>query len=1812
MAYSLFTASYGLSSANFRVRILETNNGTPAIITLKDGTVVNSEGEAVVDAYGNLSVYLDNTKTFGVHINQYLLSHTDSNVALLVKRTAFQLSSAPTAADLELGPGALFYDETNPVAYYHISANKTSFMALTGSGTAGSDGLNNATIYLYQRANSEPPLPNLPVIYTFATSSAVGLSNGWQPTISAGSAPIYVTLATAAAGGLTDTIAPNEWASPVIFSQNGINSASVFLFQRTTTSTPPSVPDQAVTYTFATGVASGLNNGWSQSLPTSGGAYRWMTDASALATSGVPTDTINPSEWAAVALLAQDGTDGSVGLNNAIVYAYQRAASAPTVPGATVTYTFATGITVGLDNGWTSTVPSGSLPIYITIATAASANPSDTITSAEWATPILFAQNGTAGLNTASVFLYQVTSSSSAPPLPSAAVTYTFSSAVATGVNNGWVQSLPTSGGAYRWITTGSALSTTSTDVILPAEWAPAALLSADGNPGSTGLTGPTGPGGQNGLNNAVVLVYQRAVSSPAVPSATVTYTFATGGITGLTNGWLAAIPAGTDPIYVTSATASNSGTTDTIATGEWATPVVLAQNGTAGLNAATVYLFQRTSSSVAPSVPSATVTYTFATGVLTGLTNGWSQSLVPVGGAYRWTTTATALGTGTTDTIATGEWAAVSLLAQDGSVGAGTYTFTGNANVTISGAVVTKTAGGNSYNGQAYSQQAYSNGAQMSMIVAGTDNIVAGLNTDPTTSGGSGYAGIDYAVTVTSNVMQIFESGTLRGSFGAVANGDILGVRYDNANVYYTLNGTTIRTLVVSAGQKLYLDTAFGVLNASTGFTFSAAGAIGANGSNGTNGTNGLRGSQTYYATLGGSTATYSDSLATTTASAGGGPILNDVVVQSNSSVGFSQTKFWNGSSWVILTQVLDGNLLVTGTVGAAAISAGAINATKIAAGAITASKLIISDFENLVFNPKGNSAEGWTGNPVAPAAIIAGFWPSGSASGYALGFQARDNFYGVPFAVLPTDSFYLAMDTIPYGGGASTYTFNIGLVFLDLNGAIIAFNSAAGRSIGSSGFVSVAAAMGTPAGAAYAQPWVQINGPSGTNFTANGQGHYATNVQVRRQNGGNLIVDGSISANKIVANTITANQISATAGITAGQIDARGLSIKDSSGNVILSAGVPLASANVTPDAGWLNSNVTVSGRNIITLARMISNGGVQTTDYYGNQNAVNITLAPGGNYRVTPFTMHDIGNYSFSFWVKANVSVNVEVDICDNVNHTYAVTTAWQSFKVEGEYNASTYLNNTYFGFIDFNNTSGSTVVITISNLMVEYSNKASIWSPAPEDVASGIALAATTANWTTVTGTGKPSDNATTDLKLIARNSCILTGNTGSKPSGASAWDSDIYSLDSFTGGAYAAGVVASAVGPTTLMFGLNSDPTTDSNYTSLDYAWYFDTGGNCNVYESGTYVVGLGSWVAGDIFAVAYDGVGVSYIHNGAIARTSGVTAGLKFFFDSSFSNPGSILSNIRFGPLTSVAAVTTAASNAQGTANTAVTNASTAQGTANTAVTNAGNAQSTANTAVTNAAAAQSAANAAATAAADRLSKSAASILSATVSINAVTGAGFVAGNLTWDSAGVRTGGSGVAMTPGGLLGANSAGATTFSINASTGNAFFAGTLQSGVASKGAASSSMNANVSVPTGTVITSITTGNISAMTYTVGAGDLLLTCNLNVYLGGHTSTPYVTFIDIMDGTSTSLFNPTNNPQPAIIHGLVNTAYGGAIQPWLSSDTIGIALLIPGGTLSAGSHTFYYKVTSNFVDGSGNPNNISGGQLTTGGQMKIREFVA
>jgi len=206
-----------------------------------------------------------------------------------------------------------------------------------------------------------------------------------------------------------------------------------------------------------------------------------------------------------------DGADGSTGvdgLNQATLFLFQRSSGTPVTTDIAdpVTYTFSTKTITGSTGSWTTTVPSGTNPLYVTTSAAVSAEGTDNIPRSEWSTPVILADNGLDGsdgsdgidgLNTAVVFLY--IRSASTPTKPTTTSTYTFSTGVLTGHNNGWSQNVPATNGDPLWVIQSTATDTDDIDTILSTEWGTQIKLVEDGADGADGATGPTGPAGDPG-----------------------------------------------------------------------------------------------------------------------------------------------------------------------------------------------------------------------------------------------------------------------------------------------------------------------------------------------------------------------------------------------------------------------------------------------------------------------------------------------------------------------------------------------------------------------------------------------------------------------------------------------------------------------------------------------------------------------------------------------------------------------------------------------------------------------------------------------------------------------------------------------------------------------------------------------------------------------------------------------------------------------------------------------------------------------------------------------------------------------------------------------------------------------------------------------------------------------------------------------------------------------------------------------------------------------------------------------------------------
>lgn len=130
-----------------------------------------------------------------------------------------------------------------------------------------------------------------------------------------------------------------------------------------------------------------------------------------------------------------------------------------------------------------------------------------------------------------------------------------------------------------------------------------------------------------------------------------------------------------------------------------------------------------------------------------------------------------------------------------------------------------------------------------------------------------------------------------------------------------------------------------------------------------------------------------------------------------------------------------------------------------------------------------------------------------------------------------------------------------------------------------------------------------------------------------------------------------------------------------------------------------------------------------------------------------------------------------------------------------------------------------------------------------------------------------------------------------------------WDTQVYSRNAQVGSAFLSFKTDRTTGY--LMVGLNSDPTTDANYTSLDYAWYAEAAGKAYIYENGVNVntAGYGAYTASTVFSIVYDGTNIFYYLDGVEKRRSATTAKRTFYLDSSMHSPDKEVNSIVFSAL---------------------------------------------------------------------------------------------------------------------------------------------------------------------------------------------------------------------------------------------------------------------------------------------------------------------
>jgi hypothetical protein len=153
----------------------------------------------------------------------------------------------------------------------------------------------------------------------------------------------------------------------------------------------------------------------------------------------------------------------------------------------------------------------------------------------------------------------------------------------------------------------------------------------------------------------------------------------------------------------------------------------------------------------------------------------------------------------------------------------------------------------------------------------------------------------------------------------------------------------------------------------------------------------------------------------------------------------------------------------------------------------------------------------------------------------------------------------------------------------------------------------------------------------------------------------------------------------------------------------------------------------------------------------------------------------------------------------------------------------------------------------------------------------------------------------------DTPLIARNWCVNVGTRIYKnPTGTTGWDSDCYSKDAFAG-ACTLRFTASQTNAD-FMLGIDTNPTADENYTSINYAWNPSADGNAYIRTNGSLVFSTGPYTTSTKFEIRYDGKYVTFYRD-SVQWWTVQAPGQVFYLDSSFYAPGASADNVYFGAL---------------------------------------------------------------------------------------------------------------------------------------------------------------------------------------------------------------------------------------------------------------------------------------------------------------------
>lgn len=354
-------------------------------------------------------------------------------------------------------------------------------------------------------------------------------------------------------------------------------------------------------------------------------------------------------------------------------------------------------------------------------------------------------------------------------------------------------------------------------------------------------------------------------------------------------------------------------------------------------------------------------------------------------------------------------------------------------------------------------------------------------------------------------------------------------------------------------------------------------------------------------------------------------GELIVDGAISANKIVSGSITSTQIAADTItaanIAANAITSNELAANSVIAGKIAAAAISATEIAANAITASKLAIVQ-HNLFPDPNVDDAAWWTSNPLGGGSTPGYLNPSSGAwyidnsttSASTVGTRKSWTLWSGSFT--GTASTQVGAPVIPgiqatqryevkarvYNASNKNLEFNI--QWFDFNGSYLT-----GQSLFSvaaaAGSVNMAAQVQAPANAVSYR--IYFENAAGAAFSGLTQ---VSGITVRLAAEASLIVDGTITAAKLVANSITAGQIAAGAisateiaanaitasKIAAGSVDATKISVTNlaainSNLGAITAGSLSIGGKFIVASDGTTTIQTSATGQRIVITNSLIS---------------------------------------------------------------------------------------------------------------------------------------------------------------------------------------------------------------------------------------------------------------------------------------------------------------------------------------------------------------------------------------------------------------------------------------------------------------------------------------------------------------------------------------------------------------------------------------------------------------------------------------------